>query len=179
MSLVIINTRLDTIPLVPQIAKLYCQIWREPPWNEYHWDKKEVERELLENLSENPTFAISVVKKSKNNEVLGFCWGYAVNKIMMQKISNTNALDYIFGSNLCLGYITELGVAKCYRRKRLGEVLSMAVISSLQKQGIKKILLRTDKKAIGARLLYESLGFQELDIQDGTHTTRTYWLLEE
>jgi len=58
--------------LLEKTARLYCEIWKEPPWNEYFWKQKEVLRDIQEQLKKEAAMLIVAVNKDK---VIGFTWG--------------------------------------------------------------------------------------------------------
>lgn len=153
---------------------LYCQIWQEPPWNEYFWTKKGVLEDLEVELCEPGAIGLIAVK---NSRVIGFSWGYQVACSKLQEISGSKKLDYLFNGETKVFYIDELGVERFSRRHGVAEHLSKQLISGARQQGAGIIVLRTDKKAIAAKSLYRKLGFEELDIEDENYPDRTYWVL--
>ncbi|MFC1618128.1 GNAT family N-acetyltransferase [Patescibacteria group bacterium] len=155
-----------TSKLIDQISELYCQIWREPPWNEDFWKPIEV-RATIEQVLDQPSSVMNV--KLCGSDVAGFTWGY--------RTSRNPVLDHLKLSGQSIFYLAELGVNKNYRRQGIGQELSRYLIKQAQAQGESKIVLRTDLQAQSARRLYQSLGFQELSFFDPQHANRTYWLL--
>jgi ribosomal protein S18 acetylase RimI-like enzyme len=180
-------------------AKLYCQIWREPPWNEEFWKvegviediRKEMQRPCAE------AFLATVLRPLYNYErmdlcgadtgpypsdeertvVVGFTWGYRVIKNDLQQISGTDALDFLFEDvNTGVFYIDELGVNADLRKHGIGDNLSKQLLLAAQKHGCKHITLRTHVEQRAARALYSNLGFIELPVRDSKYPERSYWL---
>jgi len=156
-------------------ADLYCQIWKEPPWNEDFWTVWGTLESIREDMSKN--IARGFVVLSATGEVIGFTWGYGVSIGDMREISGNNGLDHVFRQYKKIFYIAELGVSSYYRGYGLGKRLTKRLIASAKFYGVQAILLRTDIRAIPARRLYDLLGFIEMSVTDGQHETRTYWLL--
>jgi ribosomal protein S18 acetylase RimI-like enzyme len=161
--------------LLNKCAQLYCEIWKEPPWNEA-WKFKEVKNDIKNEMKRLNANGFLVITDSA--EVVGFTWGYEVSKENLRKVSNINTLDFLFRDGKRVFYIDELGVDSFYRRKGIGEYLSRYLILTAQESGIRYFSLRTDTKAIAAKGLYSKLGFNDLHIKDAKHSQRTYWFLE-
>ncbi|PID52115.1 MAG: hypothetical protein CR972_03765 [Candidatus Moraniibacteriota bacterium] len=145
-------------------AKLYCDIWREPPWNEDFWKEENVLIDMEKQLQKDDARAYFALCDEK---VVGFTWGYIVSPNEMNVISNTD-----FWSGEDLFYIDELAVKKGFRSKGLGKQLTLQIISGLKHNAV----LRTDQKAQAAREVYRNCGFSELPVIDGVHASRSYWI---
>ncbi len=166
---------IENASLTENVAKIYCQIWKEPPWNEDFWNVKDVVSGLKQELRVSESYGFVV---SNHDEIVSFTWGYRVNVAKLAQIAGHNQLDYLFNGKLRkVFYIDELGTAKEYRGNKIGKELSWQLLSVMEKQGFDLVLLRTDVQAIVARNLYQKLGFQELPIFDKKHQHRTYWTL--
>jgi ribosomal protein S18 acetylase RimI-like enzyme len=172
----IIKLDIKNQDFLDKCVKLYCEIWKEPPWNEI-WNIKKVKknaRKEMQRLNANGFLAIN-----SSIKVIGFTWGYEVLREDLQKISGANNLDFIFKNGERIFYIDELGVHSSFRRRGIGERLSCYLISAARNYGkIRCFILRTDTKAIAAKGLYNKLGFNDLYVKDSEHYQRTYWLLE-
>ena len=96
----------------------------------------------------------------------------------MRLISGTTQLDHFFKKDRRVFYIDELGVKANMRIKNVGTELSRKLIKWAMGRGFATILLRTDIRAISARILYSKLGFNELDIFDAKECQRNYWALK-
>ncbi|MDQ1273346.1 MAG: hypothetical protein QG591_1976 [Planctomycetota bacterium] len=162
--------------LMVKCAELYCDIWKESPWEEYFWTVPDVLRDMEGEFSK--MFANSLFAVDETAEILGFTWGYAVSAEELQEICGSNELGYIFDGKERVFYIDELGVKACRRISGVGEALSRGLINWAVDCGLQRILLRTDEKAAAARKLYGKIGFQELTVKDEKHPERTYWVLE-
>jgi len=162
--------------LLKSCAELYCQIWREPPWNENFWTVSGVLSDIEQQLSKACSEGFLAVNGS--NEAIGFTWGYPVSKNNMRKISKSSDLDFVFEKRKKVFYVDELGVGSNFRIRGVGKSISETLITAAKRHGVKCFILRTDEKALAARVLYQKLGFRELDARDGEFTKRTYWLLE-
>lgn len=181
-------------------ANLYCNIWKESPWNEDFWKTDEVlvemknqlakrgaegilalyERELYYYEYENHHDLFSLPERPDQDQLLvvvGFTWGYRITRSMARQISGSKLLDDVFKRKGPVYYIDELGVASEFRDKKIGWGLTTRFIENTE-LGSKAFLLRTDKKAEAARALYFKLGFKDLQIEDNFYPDRTYWLLE-
>lgn len=173
----IIPISLEDISLVEGCAFLYCEIWKEPPWNEGFWKEAEVIEDIKAQMKRAGALGFLAVFEEK---VIGFTWGYMVSKEDMGEISGNSLLDFIFDSIKEVFYVDELGAAKEFRRHKVGTLLSQSLISSVRKLNAEiPFILRTDKKAVAARNLYKKLGFRDLQIEDSKHRKRTYWLLDK
>lgn len=156
-------------------ASLYCQIWREAPWNEDFWTIDGVAEDLKRQAQKSGAkgfFALC------GEQVSGFTWGYSANREDMRKISESADLDHLFSNGECVFYLAELGVCSSFRKHKVGEGLTAHLIASLAKDGVRMVVLRTDVKADAARHLYQKMGFTDLQIKDGKHGNRTYWVLQ-
>jgi len=156
-------------------AELYCRIWKEPPWCEDFWQPNDVLNTLKKELDKPAAACWLAITQTQ--EILGFTWGYGVNRYDLRKIAGNNQINYLFKDNKKVFYIDELGVDNKKRQKGLGKTLTIKLIDHAISHDYGKIALRTDIKAIPARIVYQRLGFKELDIKDANHPTRSYWLL--
>jgi len=157
-------------------AELYCQIWKEPPWNEDFWTVEGVIEDIKKQMERPNAVGFWALY---GEEVIGFTWGYEVSKADLREISGVVALDFLFKKGSRVFYIDELGVAYLFRGRGIGERLSRNLIGAVRNScEIRRFTLRTDIKAITARNLYRKLGFRDLLIRDAAHPNRTYWFLE-
>lgn len=155
-------------------AKLYCQIWREEPWNEEFWTPEDVIQDMREEMA-RPCAEGYLAVNIFNSQVIGFTWGYSVSQSEMQVISGNEKLDFLFSGNNRVFYIDELGVAKEHRRHGIGNSLAANLFVAAMIRGINLIVLRTDKKAEAAIRIYQEIGFRDLRIEDQQYPDRTYW----
>lgn len=160
--------------LFKQCAKVYCQIWKEPPWNEDFWKPEQVIQDIKQELTMPDAQCLMAIDKS----VIGFTWGYSVDKEVLRDISQGNKLDILFSNQVKVYYIDELGVSPGYRKMGIGGVLTSQLIKCAKSDGNSVIVLRTDKQAIAAKIVYTKLGFIEYPISDTRYPDRTYWVLE-
>lgn len=116
-------------------------------------------------------------KERGQKNVIGFTWGYPVNKRELREISGNNLLDYVFSETKAVFYIDELAVASKERGQNIGNELNKRLIIAAKSQGIKTMVLRTDKKAVAAKSLYSKMKFVDLGINDAAYPDRTYWKL--
>ncbi|MGD0577137.1 MAG: GNAT family N-acetyltransferase [Candidatus Staskawiczbacteria bacterium] len=156
-------------------ALLYCEIFREPPWREEFWTVSQVLTDLSVEAAK-PGFSGFLAIADK--EVVGFTWGYFVEKTDVRQISGHNGLDYLFASNeRPLFYIDELGVKSTHRGMGFGRQLTIHLIEAAKDMGVHSVILRTSKNAERAKAVYVHAGFVDLQIEDSSHEDRTYWLL--
>lgn len=161
--------------LLEKTAKLYCEIWKEPPWNEYFWQEEGVLIDIQDQLKKEKAILVLAVNKGK---VVGFTWGYGVDKKLMEAISSNNLLGFLFEpAPKSVFYIDEIGVDKRHRMHGVGGKITENIINQTKKIGINCWCLRTHINAIPARRMYSKLGFNDLKIKDGKHLDRTYWAL--
>ena len=158
-----------------QWANCYCEIWKEPPWNEDFWQPEGVIEDFKGLMRKSNAMAFLAID---NNVIAGFTLGYSVNREELQVIAGSNMMDSIFDRYNRIFYIAELGVAKQFRNKRISFTLTEMLIRSAQAFGLEAIILRTHMKANIARHVYEKLSFSELDVHDAKYSERTYWILE-
>jgi ribosomal protein S18 acetylase RimI-like enzyme len=170
------NVRLETV-IFEEAAELYCQVWKESPWNEDFWIASKVQEDMKKEFSKKSASAFFALDE-KSGAVIGFSWGYEISKKEMRSISNGNILDDLFDDQEKCFYIDDLGVNSQYRAKGVGRKLSELLIGSAKRNGIGKIILRTDEKALSARNLYTKLGLRELSARDLKYPERTYWILD-
>lgn len=189
--------RLNWDPVSEEIrkkcARLYCQIWKEPPWNESFWEEAgvlaDMQRELEKPCAEGfiAVYLRALYRYEYENcrtvsdetlmMVAGFTWGYPVSQEELREIAGNNALDPLFCEHSRVFYVDELGVNSEHRGRGIGKRLSHLLLKAAKTHGIKLAVLRTDDQAVAARRLYSSLGFSELTARDERYPERTYWVL--
>lgn len=161
--------------LMFETTKLYCEIWKEAPWNEDFWKAPEVIADMKDQMKKDSS--IFLVAQSNNN-VVGFTWGYNVDQSGMREICGSSSLDHLFYKKSSIFYVDELATVNSFRRKGIGAHLTQELIGEARNSGASIFCLRTDIKANVARTLYEALGFRDLGIQDKNYPNRTYWILD-
>jgi ribosomal protein S18 acetylase RimI-like enzyme len=169
---VVVSVDKDNDREISETANLYMDVWREWPWLENNWKKNEVIQEIIV-ASERADSICFLSKLAKR--IIGFSWGYFVGKEQLREISGDTCLDYIFGDNEKVFYISELGVQIGHRHLGAGADISGKLIESALRMDANSFVLRTDIKAFPARGLYTKLGFAELPIFDRKHKCRSYW----
>lgn len=182
--------RADTKNMDPNVLKtwtqLYCDIWKEPPWNENFWKPHLVLKDFRNELSRphGEAFLALVygVSRMMNGrpclDTVGFTHGYSVSIQEMREIAGNGGLNVLFKRRKRIYYVDELGVAKEYRGRGISLVLTRSLIETAKESGLTCVALRTDKQAVVARKVYGQLGFVEMPVQDTKHPERTYWVLE-
>lgn len=161
--------------ILRQWAECYCDIWKEPPWNEDFWQPESVVIDFQKEMCNPDAIGFLAIQ---DNLVVGFTHGYSVNCQELQLIAGNHLLNMIFGTRDRIFYVDELGVMVQYRGNRISLVLTSELIKAVKVSGVTAIILRTDTKAYIARHVYEKLGFKELDVHDAKYPERTYWFLE-
>lgn len=175
-DLTIVRVDMGTISseLLRSWANLYCEIWKEPPWNEDFWKPEEVSEDFRSEMCNPGAGAfLSVCRGS----VVGFTHGYLVSCEKLREIAGSDMLDYLFENTPSLFYVDELGVASSYRGNRISLNLSSELIGHAKGLGMSGMVLRTDIDARAARRVYTELGFSELSVHDSNYPNRTYWFL--
>lgn len=163
--------------LLDSYANLYCEIWREPPWNELFWKPESVLVDLEQQIIKQDSCAFFSTNSSKD-KIVGFTWGYAVNLQELTEMSSGANFEEFVSKDERIFYIDELGVEKNHRNLGVGKRLSLIMIDEIRARSFSKVVLRTNMIAIPARKLYCVLGFTELSVRDLKYTDRTYWLLK-
>lgn len=165
----------DNLSLIRSVADLYCQIWKEPPWNENFWKPEEVVSDILLQMANEGSVFLAA---KKNSEIAGFTWGYAASRETMRQICGSQILDGFYEDGEKYFYVDELASRGHLRGKGIGKKISLALLGEARSAGQKKFILRTDIKAPAARNLYAHLGFRDLGIIDANYENRTYWIRE-
>ena len=156
-------------------AELYCEVWKEDPWNEYFWVVEDVYRTAVKEISEKNGIGVFA---TDDTNVIGFTWAYEISKKQGVGISGNTGLNILFRKGVPVYYVSELAVSAKHRRDGIGKRLSQALIQHIQAQYHSCVItLRTDIKAVPAKSLYKKLGFQEIQCTDANHQNRTYWAL--
>lgn len=166
--------------LARQCAELYCRVWQEPPWNELFWTPDVVQGMLSQELCRPDASCVLALERIAGiPNIIGFSWGYNVDKENLAVIAGNRQLDSLFENEDAsrVFYVDELGVDPGKRLKGVGRKLSEMLLAHARKQGHSRAVLRTDAGALPARALYAHLGFTELAVKDSRHESRTYWLL--
>ncbi|MDD3498628.1 MAG: GNAT family N-acetyltransferase [Candidatus Moranbacteria bacterium] len=163
------------IDLIKDIARLYCEIWKEPPWNEYFWKADNVFQDISSHMKEPRAIILAAFYR---NKLAGFSWGKCVGEKELETISSGADLGFIFSDNPRAYYISELAVDMRMRQRRIGSNLAAELIREARKEGFAIFCLRTDSDATAAQRVYSGLGFINLGISDGKYPERKYWLLK-
>ncbi|MFA6095208.1 MAG: GNAT family N-acetyltransferase [Candidatus Paceibacterota bacterium] len=171
-----------SVLLAEQWISLYCEIWKEPPWNEFFWRHSAVKADFIRELSLLHGQGFLAIDPDLvvlgERSVIGFTHGYSVSMYEMRIIAGSGFLNSFFKCRERVYYIDELGVAKEYRGKGISLRLTRLLVDSARSNGLDCVLLRTDTKAVPARGLYYKLGFTELTACDAKYPDRTYWSLK-
>ena len=188
--------RVDLVKIISDVfeswAQLYCEIWKEPPWNEEFWNAKSVKMDFVSELSrlhgeaflaiDNCTLSFEnpdgIVFSRPGQKTVGFTHGYSVSCYEMRMIAGSGILNFLFKKDQRVYYIDELGVAKDYRGQHISLMLTKLMLQTISSHGIKTVALKTDKDAAVARSLYMKLGFKEVVGIDAKYPNRTYWVLQ-
>lgn len=158
-------------------SKLYCNIWREPPWNEEFWKEEDVKADILRDCDKEAADCFVAVL-GESAKVVGFTWGYMVSASHLNKISGSDFFTLSDGFANKTFYVDELGVDSQSRGHGIGRHLSEALLGQAGIYGAESLVLRTDEKALAARALYKKLGFNEIPVRDAKYPGRTYWHLK-
>lgn len=173
---------------IQEIACLYCEIWKESPWNEHFWTPERVVQDVHQQLLEPKAVLLYAVEycpsegccQQESYKIIGFTWGYEVDEEKLCEISGISGWKFLFGEDdnpkRKVFYVDELAVGKDWRGEGYGRELTQELIKQAAELGINCLILRTEKKAIAARTLYQRLGFRETDVVDTQYPDRTYWV---
>jgi len=160
---------------IRKTAKLYCQIWKEPPWNENFWKVDEVIKDLKEQSAKKN--AVVLVATDNSGNIIGFTWGYEVSIKDLSQISGLSLDIWQKIIKKRAFYIDEFGVQREWRGNGIGQQLAQELIKQASLAN-KTLVLRTDVSAKSARSVYKKVGFEELSLHDAKYKGRTYWLKE-
>ncbi|HMB66314.1 MAG TPA: GNAT family N-acetyltransferase [Patescibacteria group bacterium] len=163
--------------LLEECASVYCRIWKEPPWNEDFWTVPGVMDDLRREMAKDGASGFLSLSEKERLEVVGFTWGYRVDAQQLAELASNSEIKKFFDPGEVGFYIDELGVAPDYRERDIGKSLTKLLLGRALLQGVEKIFLRTDRKAVAARSVYSKLGFRELSLVDGVYDQRNYWAL--
>lgn len=171
----IVRLSLRDKELIRKTAELYCEIWREPPWNEDFWTVEGVIADIEKQFNNrNAVMMIGI----NGLGIVGFTWGYEVEIEEACSMCGHNISPrFINGARLF--YIDELAVASRKRERGLGFRLTFDCLSEARQHGLTASFLRTDINAIPARKVYSKLGFKDSSLKDPEHPDRTYWFLDQ
>lgn len=161
--------------IIKKVAKLYCNIWKEAPWNEDFWKINDVSDTIKKKLLFDQAVFIA---GTYNDKIVAFCWGYLVCREELREITGHNKLDYLFAAADFLFYINEVGVQKEYRNRGIGKEITMKLIKICIEKNISRWCLRTHVLAQNAKKMYTSIGFEDLLVRDQKYPERTYWMLK-
>ncbi len=170
-----VETHKSTEESLRSIAKLYCVIWKEPPWNEDFWTVEGVVSDIQKEMV-RPQARMFLAITKEHTILIGFTWGYEVYLTDLREISGTDALDQLFARGRRVFYVDELGVRADARNKGVGKKLSLVLLKWARSAGCTRVVLRTDVEAQAAKAVYAKLGFKETDVRDALHKERTYWI---
>jgi len=155
--------------LLPILIKCYIQVFSEEPWNEYkkcqvcdtkwglkdqetvqslglqhcekpiidYWTEKEVEKNIIKDITTDAPCYLAL----RDNQVIGFCWGYSFNvSDLNQKLKLENIADTIlrkYGDVKKIAYQNELGVIKEFRNQGIAKQLFILRLNDFRQQGLK------------------------------------------
>jgi ribosomal protein S18 acetylase RimI-like enzyme len=141
------------------LVKLYKDVWKEPPWNEFFWTDEMVDEDINYALKQKDFIGKLAVN---SGNVKGFTWEYSLPKEKFQFLDLNEAV-----------YIDELAVRKDFRKMGIGTRLTDMLINDARKLGYETVTLRTDING-DAYKFYLDLGFRDMNIKDPKYPERTY-----
>ncbi|NQT49380.1 GNAT family N-acetyltransferase [Candidatus Kuenenbacteria bacterium] len=154
---------------IDSLAKFYCEIWKESPWNEYFWEIESVKQDILAyRARENGVWLIAKF----NGQIVGFMAYSFVNEELMKKIAGHDFLSSEFGNGQ-VAYSAELGIMQVKRLRGLGTALFTASIADMSAEGVSTILGRT--KAPGMERILQTAGFYQMEVSHPNDPGRKYW----
>lgn len=156
-----------------EAAKLYCDVWKEPPWCETEWTPDGVAADFRRGIAKDNGIALIAIYEGK---IVGFTSGWSVGPEEIAEKTDS-MLDISHFGGQAVYYIAELAADQNCRRAGIGKQLSLDLMAKARQNGAERFLLRTNVQALAARVLYQSLGFRETGIADGQFADRTYWVL--
>lgn len=136
MGLEIIEINIDDLHVCSQ---LYIDTFRASPWNE-DWNKHDAFERLSDFLSCPNTISVKAIL---DGQVIGFLIG---------EVQQWNGFKFF--------YLKEICVANSAQRKGIGKILIKNLEKSLQKRGVSRMYLITQRESIPSKF-YSSLGFTE------------------
>jgi len=168
----IVDLRTET-GLQKDVAKLYCEIFREEPWKE----------------DNNPAQVMEVMGKQFNRPnaialagliedvVVAFVWMYEILESDLKGGTRYSPeLSFLFNGQGRVFYFQEIGVKRGLRRQGIGERLMGKILEQGKEKGANVIVLSTCR-AKSARSLFAKIGFEDSGIvRPPEDLGRTYWI---
>lgn len=132
-------------------------------------------KRIYRDFDKKSFFKKSGIKKIDNGTIIGFTWGYGINKEeafkLTRSIKFTDSIE-----NKKVAYIDEIGVLNDFRRLGIGEELCKSLTSIFNEKNYDSILTRTNPRAEPAISLFKKLGFKNTLIKDPIYSERVYLL---
>jgi len=151
---------------VKELAALYCETWKEPPWNEFDWQADKVIRDIAVERRND----IWLMAKT-NKSIVGFAAGRVVKAIDREDFDRCEiVLPEV------TAFITEIGVKPDARLRGLGREMNSLLVRHFKLIGMRSIVART--KAAGAIRIFESAGFEKTNVSMLSDPERFYWILK-
>jgi len=152
------------------LARFYCEVWKEPPWLEFHWTYDAVIKYILE--TSQKIASIWLLIKNQANEIVAFALGYGIDFKDLEQIANRKDAAFYFGEKPMF-YDAEVAVMPTYRKQGLATVLIRARIDFARFHDLKVVIART--KAPNAIRAMTKIGFFPTTFTDGSDPERVYW----
>jgi len=152
--------------VVDELAKFYCETWKEPPWNEYFWEIEKVIADIAVN-KHNDIWLIA--------KIFGWIVGFAAGRMATQE----DVAPLVAGSVKLphpVAFMTEIGVRPGVRLYGIGSELNRLLGKALVERGARSLIGRT--KAIGAIKILARAGFEKTHVSMPGDPERFYWLLK-
>lgn len=164
--------------IMEEVAELYCEVFKEPPWNE-GLKSKEVMETMREQFGRPGVIALAHLESDK---VISFAWMYRIFKSDLDGGTRYSPeLGFLFEDQKRVFYLQEIGVKKKKRQRGIGEKLIRELLARGKGNGngASVVVLSTNSKARSIVLLISKIGFQSSEIvRPPKELERTYWILK-
>ncbi len=167
---------LRNVELLGKVIRLYCEIFRETPWDET-LKTSEVTR-VVDKQFNKPNATAFVA--TENSQVVGFTWMY---QIFLEDLKlNTRhppELKFLFDEKKKVFYLQEIGVKKGMRQKGIGTELIQQLLTRGKEKGADVVVLSTNSGATAMVKTISKIGFVNTEIvRPPENLHRTYWTLK-
>ena len=162
--------------IMEEVAKLYCEIFSDSPWNE-NYILSEVLQTMDEHFKKPNAITLAALEDGK---LIGFTWMYEIFKSDLREGTRFSPeLHFLFNGIMRIFYLQELGIKKDLRRKGNGERLTQKLLNTGKENGANFVVLSTNPAAMAMISLISRIGFQNSGIvRPPKDLGRTYWFLE-
>lgn len=154
---------------VMELAEFYCEVWKEPPWNENFWQAEEVADKIRNDLRANNSLWLLA---KINGEIIGFALGHEISSEKFFEMTRQTHCAEFGGGRIF--YHAELAIKKDFRLQGIGSELMRVLETFAVSSGCLFAVVRT--KSVGAMKILENLNFQKTTVEHPGDPERKYWI---